>query len=250
MRKYWIDKSFIAADKVTFKNEVFHHIFDVCRQEVGSRFEVLIGDGKAYLVEVRSVTKKAAEAQIISTRLIPDIGKPHIHLALSIPRFHVMEAVIEKAVELGVFSIHPFFSEFSFVRTEKSLPESKMDRWNKIIVSATQQCGRGELMSLMPAQNLTMVLDKFNHSKQRFGLFAYEGETTTHIKDYLHAKPDEAIENLWIFIGSEGGFSRTEVQGFDMHGLKSVSLGEQVLRVETACIALISVLKYEFELMR
>ena len=116
MRRYWIDKSQISGSQVQFTGDTFHHIFDVCRQTQGSKFEVLTEDSKAHLVEVISVQKKQATAQIIEERIIPPLKLPHIHLAMSIPRFNVFDSVLEKAVEMGVSSIVPFYSEFSFVR--------------------------------------------------------------------------------------------------------------------------------------
>lgn len=55
-----------------------------------------------------------------------------------------MESIVEKSVEMGVHSIYPFFSDFSFVRSMSSLPSAKIERWKKICISATQQSGRGE----------------------------------------------------------------------------------------------------------
>lgn len=243
MRRYWLSEDMFKANEVFITGDVFHHIFDVCRQELGSKFEVL-GDGrKAHLIEVFEVTKKSARGKIIETRELPVPEKPHIVLALSVSRFPVMEAVVEKAVELGVSRIEPFFSEYSFVR--KALPENKVERWNKIVISATQQSGRGDLMEITEARDLQEVLKKFNQSPSAKGLFAYEGQSTLSIKNAVKSSQTN-MEEFWIFVGSEGGFSRNEVELFKSQGLEPVTLGDQVLRVETACIALLAILKYEF----
>ncbi len=249
MRRYWLPREQIQADQVMITGDTLHHIVDVCRQEVGSKFEVL-GDGrKAHLVELTNVAKKSAHGKILETRELPPLPTPHIVLALSIPRYPVMDAVVEKAVEMGVARIEPFYSEFSFIRKKNSLPEGKLERWGKIVVSATQQSGRGDLMPILEPVEMSECLRKFNQNPKAKGLFAYEGESTVGVKDYLRrqsqdteTKPDE----FWIFVGSEGGFSPTEVQQFQTQGLQPVTLGDQVLRVETACIALLAVLKYEF----
>ncbi len=245
MRRYWIPKDQISETQVTFSGEVFHHIFDVCRQEVGSHFEVL-GDGKqAHLIEVTSVEKKRALGKIIESRIVATLPKPYLVLALSIPRFPVMDAVVEKAVEMGVARIQPFYSEFSFIRKSQSLSDNKFDRWKKIIVSATQQSGRGDLMELCEPQDLSQVLEDFNQKTHKRGLFAYEGSAVLGVKEQLTSAPLKDLEEFWVFVGSEGGFSTTEVQEFRKVGLETVTLGDQVLRVETACIALLAVLKYE-----
>lgn len=246
MRRYWVPKEDIQDNTVEFRGDTFHHIFDVCRQDVGSHFEVL-GDGnKAHLVEVTSVEKKRAHARIKESREIPPLPKPHVVLALSIPRFPVMDAVVEKAVEMGVSRIVPFYSEFSFIRKKNSLPAGKHERWEKIVLSATQQSGRGELMKIETPTELEELLKNFNQNPRRKGLFAYEGASTLGIKDYLRSENSNDLDEYWVFVGSEGGFSTTEVEEFRSVGLQPVTLGEQVLRVETACIALLAVLKYEF----
>lgn len=252
MRRYWVSKKDLFNDEVNFTGDVFHHVFDVCRQEVGSKFEVLTEDSKAYFVQVTAVGKKTATAKILEVREIPPLKMPHIHLALSVSRFPVMDSIMEKAVEMGVKSIQPFFSEFSFLRKEDKLSDSKFERWEKIIRSATQQSGRGDLMTVLPPVPFEKVSEIINQNPPSMGLFAYEGPSTLSIKQAI-LKIKEACpqtpQNIWIIVGSEGGFSHKEVQYFQDLGLDPVTLGPQVLRVETACMTLVSVLKYDFDLM-
>ncbi len=247
MRRYWLPKNQMSedSDQVEISGETFHHIFEVCRQEKGSRFEVLGNGQKAHLIEILSVEKKKAFGKILETRQIAPLPKPHIILALSLPRFPVMDAVIEKATELGVTRIQPFYSDFSFIRNSQSLSESKEERWKKIVISATQQSGRGDLMEISRPLNFLDVVQQFNLSPSRRGLFAYEGASTLGIKKQLRSQPLDHLNEFWLFVGSEGGFSSTEVEEFRRIGLEPATLGEQILRVETACITLLAVLKYE-----
>lgn len=258
MRRYWIDKAQIhkisdTESSVLFKDDLFHHVFDVCRQEIGHHFEVITEDSKAYLVEVTSKEKKQARAKILEEREIQKLPLPHIHIALSIPRYAVMDSIIERAVEMGVSSIVPFYSDFSFIRKSANLPEGKQDRWQKIVISATQQSGRGELMKIHEPESWENVLKLINPSTQNWCLFAYEGASVLGVQDYLNTKRKTQTagpEKLWIIVGSEGGFSDQEVIKMQQLGLDPVTLGQQVLRVETACLTLVSVLKYEFGLLR
>ncbi|HRO66263.1 MAG TPA: 16S rRNA (uracil(1498)-N(3))-methyltransferase [Pseudobdellovibrionaceae bacterium] len=251
MRRYWIETSDKSGDLVHFRGDLHHHIFDVCRQELGSKFEVLTEEGKAYLVKVTQLDRKAALAEVIEERVIPALAKPWIRVVLSVPRYPVMDSVLEKLVELGVKSVHPVFSEFSFVRSAGTLSENKVQRWEKIIQSATQQSGRGEKMELHEARPLKTFLEGINRNEGFAGLFAYEGPSTLGIKEELTRMKSQGVPSeIWLFVGSEGGFSTQEVESFREVGLKPVTLGQQVLRVETACMALVSVLKYDFDLMR
>lgn len=139
MRRYWVPQNFILENQVELSGDVLHHIRDVCRMRIGNRFEVLSQDQKAYLVEIISESKHESIAKIIEARDIVPIPKPHIVLALSIPRFNVYEAILEKAVELGVHSIQPFLSDYSFIRKQETVLDKKATRFQKIIQSATQQ---------------------------------------------------------------------------------------------------------------
>ncbi|HVK59983.1 MAG TPA: RsmE family RNA methyltransferase [Bdellovibrionales bacterium] len=250
MRRYWVEKEALDGDVVRLSGDTLHHIRDVCRMHLGSKFEVIVDGGNAHLVEIFSESKKESVAKILETRAIPELPRPHLHLALSIPRFPVFEAVLEKCVELGVKEIHPFFSEFSFIRTQADTWDKKLPRFEKIVQSATQQCGRGELMSIASPISLKDLLDSFNRTKGAAGLFLYEGAGTLSAKDGVEKVRSSDPEDVWMFVGSEGGFADKEVELFRSVGLATVTLGPQVLRVETACVASVSILKYGLDLMR
>lgn len=238
------------GELVDIEGDELHHIRDVCRMTLGSKFEVIIEGGTALLVEIIEEQKKKSIARVIESRKIPELPKPHLHLAVSIPRLPVFEAVLEKAVELGTHSIHPFFSDFSFIRKQEEVLEKKQERWHKIVQSATQQSGRGELMQITKAQPLETLLKSFNQSGSSAGLFAYEGEGLLSAPKAVEQLRLKQPNEVWMFVGSEGGFSDREVQLFQSFGLPPVTLGSQVLRVETACVALLSVIKYGLDQMK
>lgn len=242
MRRYWVPEISLQGDFFKLEEDVFHHIFIVCRQSLGSRFEVIV-NSKAYFVEVVDVYKKNAVAKIIEERPIPELSKPHIHLALSLPKFQTLEKVIEKSVELGVHSLHLFHSDFSFMRPKSGELDKKMQRWEKIITGATQQTGRGERMQLTEVEPLDVLLARFSESRQSKGFLAYEGDGKMSLRESLSAVDSEA-ENIWIFVGAEGGFSEKDLEMFKNYKLLPISLGDQVLRVETACVTIVSILKY------
>lgn len=264
MRRYWVESEDFDSREVgglvRLTGDTLHHIRDVCRQDVGDRFEVL-DDGHAFLVEVVASTKREMQGCIREVREIEPLPFPRVRLALAIPRFNVFEAVLEKMVEMGVEEIQPLFSDNSFLKTDSEAWRGKEARFQKIIQSATQQCGRGEKMRLMPAKKLSEFVgdlsSEINRGAAVSGLFAYEVGNLP-IKEALRqgarnsasSSSEEPKKLVWAFIGGEGGFSREEVRNFATLGFPAVTLGRQVLRVETACVALVSVLKYELDLMR
>lgn len=267
MRRYWLEPSAFEANafgagpanpesmigtRVRIDGDALHHIRDVCRQSIGDKFEVLI-EGSAFFVEVVEEKKREMIAVIRERREIAELPYPRIRVALAIPRLNVFEGVLEKLVEMGVESLQPLFSDNSFLRTSTEMWEGKASRFQKIIQSATQQCGRGEKMRLEPARKLSDFLGslqaEINPSGAAAGLFAYEiGKVP--VRDLASQIARKSPRVVWVFIGGEGGFSQDEARAFEAQGFESATLGRQVLRVETACVALVSVLKYELNLMR
>ena len=257
MRRYWVPREMMQGPLVNLKGDVLHHIRDVCRMSMGSKFEVIVdaasagGVGAAHLVEIISETKHESIAKILESREIPELGFPRVILAMSIPRIPVFEAVLEKAVEIGVHSIYPFYSDFSFIRGASEIFDKKRPRFEKIVQSATQQSGRGDLMKIEEPVHLDVLLSKFASLEGVGGLFAFEGAGVLTAREGLDAlRANPATQTVWSFVGSEGGFSEAEVEKFKQIDLKPVTLGPQVLRVETACVTLVGIIKYAFDLMR
>ncbi|MBC87525.1 MAG: hypothetical protein CL677_10150, partial [Bdellovibrionaceae bacterium] len=228
MRRYWIDKSQIESECVEFSGDQLHHLRDVCRLQVGSKFEVLFEDSKAHFVEMTEVDKKHARAKILETRVIPALPAPAINLAISLPRFQKMDTIVEKAVELGVGQITPFVSDFSFVKSLSKVSPNKKERWSKIVKSATQQTGRGSLMPVSEPVTFEVLLAGLNRVEGAKCLFLYEGQGEISLKKALEGLQREKVDEIWLIIGSEGGFSDQEVDMMRERSHSPVTLGDQV----------------------
>ena len=245
-RRFFIEEP-LQNGLVHIRGDVFHHITEVCRFKEGDRFEVLPGDGAAWLVEITTVDKRGLDAKVVSSRPLPPLPKPWITLALSVPKLPKVDWIVEKSVELGVHEIRPFVSDYSFLRKVVDVSDNRLQRWQKIVRGATQQSGRSDVMQIHPATTLPKLLEEFNRQPRAGGLFPYEGEALWPLRQAVQDLKQKPLENIWLFVGSEGGFSTEEVKLFAARGLSTVSLGEQILRVETACLALVSIIKYEYE---
>ncbi len=249
MRRFWVEEKDIANNEVTFVGDSYKHLVRVSRKDVGDQVEVLFGGDKAYVVELTSVNNKSATAKILSERPLPQLPKPHIELAFCLPKPNVFEAVLEKSVELGVAKVHPLFNEFSFFKNKKDLKDSKWTRWEKIVTSATTQTSRGDIMRLGQPMPLLDFAENINPKAGVLGLFFYEGESATPVKSYLRQLDLSQYDRIIVFVGSEGGFSPQEVKALNELGFQSITVGPQILRAETACVAIMSVIKYEAEQM-
>jgi 16S rRNA (uracil1498-N3)-methyltransferase len=246
MRRYWIDKEKIQGKLVSIDGDLFHHLTEVCRLSEGATFELLCGDQRAYRVRMTERTRRLATAEILEERELAPIPLPHLHLAVSIPRFQKLDVIIEKCVELGVRAVHPFVSDYSFVRKVDGSLTDKAARWDRIVKAATRQSGRGDLMEISKPVNLAEIADSINRNPNASGLFSYEGEAALDLKTAVRQMRRGDLREVWMIVGSEGGFSGQEVDFLGKKGFEPVTLGDQVLRVETACLALVSIIKYEF----
>ncbi len=246
LRRFFLAPEDLPEDGgLSIRGELLHHIRDVCRFGPGDRFEILPGDQRALLYEVHSVSSKELLARRVSERALPAPAKPLVTLALSVPKLPKVDWIVEKAVELGVHEIRPFVSDFSFLRKTSEISPSRLGRWEKLAQGATQQSGRGDVMTIHAAVTLEQLLVEFNRESGSAGLFPYEGEAQLRLKPAILEALECRPERLWVFVGSEGGFSPREVELFGRQGLRPVSMGAQILRVETACVALVSIIKYE-----
>lgn len=250
MRRFWIPNKFINNNLITIQEEYFHHICRVCRMKIKSKFSIITENQNSFLIEIQEIKKDYAIAKIIKKIDLPTIQSPFLHLFISIPKIVKLDFIIEKCVELGVSTITPIFTTNSFIRDPKIINEKKFLRWQKIIQQACKQSARIELLKINPPIFLQEVLKNMTHN-DTLKLFLYEGKCKTNLKEILYNykkthKKNPA--NIDIFIGSEGGFTIEEVQLFQKNNLESVSLGPQILKVDTACISTLSILNYEFKL--
>lgn len=176
-------------------------------------------------------------------------GKPDINLTLY-PAFlksDKMDFLVQKAVELGTTNIVPFFSKNTIVKLDDKDRLKRKDKLQKICVEAIKQCGRTDEVVVEDFLNFKDLLVKIN--KHDFCIFAYENE-----KEYIKTvitklkSEKENIKDIAIIVGPEGGFDNGEVKQLRaITNVYTVSLGERILRAETASVNLITILMYEFD---
>lgn len=242
MARFWIDRSCLKSNEFLIKDSLYHHICRVCHIKKGEVFELFCEGLQKYKVTLSSVSSSQAVASILKVYPVPPLKKPYLHLALSLPRLSKIDSLIEKAVELGVKEFHPFVSTFSFFKKPSKLSLERIRRWKRIAEQNLALSGRTEVMLFHPLQSLSEI----NIPKGDLALMAYEGEShRTFLYEIIQktAKPNA----VWLFIGSEGGFSSKEAKEFALRENAFIfSLGEQILKVETACLFGLSVLKYHY----
>lgn len=244
MTRFWIDRSCLKDREFLIKGSLYHHICRVCHIKKGEIFELYCEGLQKYKVRLKSISSSKAIAEILEVYPVPPLKKPYLHLALSLPRLSKVDSLIEKIVELDVKEFHPFVSTFSFFKKSSSLPLSRKKRWERIAEQNLAVSGRTEPLIIKACS----LLSDIKIPKEDLAFMAYEGEKTSSslVKQLSLSKKAPAV---WIFIGSEGGFSPEEAQIFSKRENSfTFSFGERILRVETACLFGLSVLKYHCHL--
>ena len=242
--RFWVDRACLQGSRFVIKDSLYHHICHVVKIKKGELFELFCEGCQKYQVVLSSVSSSQAVAEIVQAEPVPALKKPYLCLAVSLPRLSKMDSLIEQSVELGVKEIQPFISEFSFFKEKSKLSLSRQKRWNKIIEHSLALTGRTESLILRPLVSLFEI----QIPKEDLALIAYEGQRDSlSLEEALQKKKKPS--SVWLFIGSEGGFSQKELEKFRQNSQAlCFTMGDQILRLETACLFGLSVLKYHYHL--
>lgn len=236
MRKYLIDENLIKNNTIEILGDDFYHLKVVLRQNVNDTI-ICIGNNNKYICKIKNLLKDKAICEIIS---IEKNNENFIKISIFQAEIKQdkFELIIQKANELGVTELTPFKSKFS----QNYYLENKYERFNKIALESSKQCVRSNPIVINKIISFNEMLEKLKVFD--LVIFAYE-KSKNSLKDYLKNKNCNSVA---IIVGPEGGFSEEEVLILKEKYL-DISLGNQILRAETACLFLSSIIKYEYELV-
>lgn len=237
MREYrfYVPLENIKGDIVEINGDEHNHLSKVLRLVVGDKITVLCNDGNIRLCIITDVGKKASTAQILETKKEQDTFA-NVTVFQALIKSDKLDMIVQKCTELGVREFIPFESEFCAVQDKGN----KIDRLNRIVLASCKQCGRASSMIVNKTISFKQLVDGL--VKYDLVVFAYENEQKSAKEVLSKLSKDSKIA---VIVGCEGGFSQTEADMLLQHDVSPVSLGKLILRAETACIALTSVIMYE-----
>lgn len=247
MFKFFVPEEQIVENKIKIFGQDVNHIVNVLRLKIPDEIIVCDKDnGKSYITKINCIDKDYVEVEIVRENIETTESNVSIDLFQGLPKFDKMEYIIQKATEIGVKNILPVSLERCIVKIDKKTEIKKLDRWQKIAEVAAKQSKRDYIPKIEKILNIENICQ--NIEKYDIILIAYENEKANSLKTEL--KRLKGIDNLKIgvIVGPEGGFSEKEVQKLVSLGAKCVTLGERILRTETASLVLLSDIIYEFEL--
>ncbi|GJL55190.1 MAG: ribosomal RNA small subunit methyltransferase E [Nitrospirales bacterium] len=200
-----------------------------------------------HTIRITNITKKTLSADIQETVFGPPQTPPVITLAQSVLKGEHMAWAIQKSTELGVHIIAPIITERVQSRSGSRSFNAHHERWQRIALEAAQQSERWDYPTLLPSQTFSEFLERV--SDTHIKLIFTERE---HAKDVngraCSLEPHMlATQNILLAIGPEGGWSQAELQKAEMANMTKVTLGEHILRSETAAIAGLLLLQERLE---
>lgn len=245
MARFFVDSSDVSEKTIIIRSkEDIKHITKVLRLKEGDKLEISDSTEWEYEVEIDFIDSEVVETVILDKQKFAREPEIKVTLFQGIPKQSKMETIVQKCVELGVYSIVPVFMDRTVV-VDKGKFDKKIERWQKISAEAVKQCKRGivpEVCDAIKSKELPDAVKEYD-----LILFPYEIETGRTIKDALKGLENKP-ESVAIIIGPEGGFSDKEADALKAANADCVSLGKTILRTETAGLAALSMVMYELEL--
>ena len=243
MYQFFVEDAQISEKDVIIEGSDVNHIKNVLRMKCGEKVRISSASGRNFYCSIGEISGELVRADILE-ELEDNTELPNqIYLFQGLPKSDKMELIIQKAVELGVHGIIPVSMKNCVVKLDEKKAASKVARWQEIAKSAAKQSKR----SLIPEVELPMSYKLAVERAKELDvvLVPYENERGMQATREVIAsiKPGQSVG---IFIGPEGGFDGAEIELVreDAH---LISLGNRILRTETAGLATLSMLIYQLE---
>lgn len=240
---FFIKPENIEKDTITFSKEDGKYLRNVLRYKNGDSVKVLDNRGGEYLAEIYEMSKDEVKARIVERGFSKDPFVLPVIIGQAIPKGSKMDIVVQKTTELGVDSLVPLLTERTVVRLDKGSSKRRLERWEKIAKSASQQSRRHTIPKIHDIMNLEQFFAQYEDAKTK--LILWEEEKEVRLRERL--KSLEKKERLILTIGPEGGFSAREIEIARKAGFVPVGLGSMILRTETVPLVTLGIVQYLLE---
>ena len=241
LHRIFVSSENITQDRIILHGEVLKKLRLVLRLKPKDTLSVFDNSGFEYLAQIVSLSPKAGELKILERTNPPRHSPLKIHLGQAVPKAQKMDFIIQKATELGVGAIHPFFSSRTTPRFNHSQAMKKIERWQKIAQEASRQSGRIDIPTVNPAVEFVELLTVPSESSLK--IILHKAPPRNSLKNFFTTHQDK--HRIFFLVGPEGGFAPEEItRAFD-HGFQPLGLGERILRTETVVLTFLSILQYE-----
>ena len=231
-----VENGFITVDD----KENYNHIVKSLRAKIGEKLLLIDENRIEYTTEIKNITNQAIDCEIVSSEKSDRDLKYNLFLAQSPLKSDAQLTIMEKATELGIRGIYPVYTDNCALK--KTVAEKKVEKWQKVMYEASKQCERA---TIPQCYNLTTLEQVFENKFDKI-IALCERNTTDSLKNYLKNNPIKDNENILLIIGPEGGFSKKEFEYFKSEKIPMLTLGDLILKAETAVIVTLGNIVYEY----
>lgn len=228
--RIYTTSSLTGKEPIIISGQSAIHIIKVLRLRRGDKVYLFNGSGLECRALINTVEHHTVEFSILDCKEYDRESPLSIHLVQSISKGERMDWILQKGTELGASCFTPVYSKRSVTKLDSRRLQSRMERWNNIIIHACEQSGRNILPDIRPPVSLEAAIESVC-SENRFFLTPEGGSRFNEVK---------SCSEMALFIGPEGGFDDSELQIMQNSGVIGICMGPRTLRTETAALAAIT----------
>ena len=239
MVRFFVTPEDLACDTLTLTGENAQHAW-VLRLKEGEQVCICDGQGREAVCSVLRIAPKFTDIEVVERSASTTEAAVQVRVYMAFAKSDKLEHVIQKATELGAFEIIAFPSARCVSKPDEKSLKKKLERWQKIAESASQQSGRGRIPQVRVLPSYQAALTEAAQSDK--ALLFYENEHAVTLKMALSSG---AYESVSLLTGPEGGLEEREVEQARDAGLQVCTLGKRILRCETAPLCALSAVMYD-----
>jgi 16S rRNA (uracil1498-N3)-methyltransferase len=240
LARFYVPPSAISDNSFHLSGSEAHHAIHVLRKKVGDEIDLFDGKDASFRGKIERIDGDAIFGAVIAEA--PAIALPiRITLFQALSRSAKWEWLLEKAGEIGVAQVVPIATRRSLIQLDEDRAAGKTERWNRIALAASKQCGRSDVMRVDAPLTFDAALKTL--PKDALSLIPWEKENTRSVGE---AVKNQSVKQINIFIGPEGGWDSQEVEQAIAAGVVPVRLGPTLLRTETAGLVAATLVLREF----
>ena len=238
MPVFFVPQECVELPTISITGDLLTHLRDSLRVTIGETVWFGNGEGIRYRAEIADVSKRAIAAHIVETIQEPPRYTPCLILGQSLLKGEKIDWVIQKAAELGVDELVLIESRHSVVQLKADRVDHQLARWQRIALEAAQQSEQWHVPKVARPRSLSELLA--NHATGTTILMLAERQEGKSLKTVR--LPQGTNGSALVLVGPEGGWSKEEIEVAEQAGVETITLGQHILRSETAAIATISIL--------
>ena len=236
MTRFFVEPEELLSQSPVLTGENASHA-KVLRLKAGEEILLCDGQGQEALCRVMSTE---FELEVLERRISSSEAAVRVSVYMALPKADKLEHVIQKATELGAYEIVTFPTSRCVSRPDEKSLKKKLERWQKITASASEQSGRGRIPEVVVLDSYAKALAR--GAEADLPIVFYENEHATTLRQALSSK---AYTTVSILSGPEGGFEEAEIQKAREAGFRICTLGKRILRCETAPLCGLSAVMYD-----